>query len=147
MSKQYEGGTPHGCFTLCKFCEKSCKTSEKRGRRSTKPTRRRAKIREGIDFDTIVTPSLPAFEWNRSDACVSLSSRRCLSLASTKRSHSKPYLGFSGCDMYDLLQQLMGCSLARKSWKRRNRLCCSCGDLGCHVARAFSLNVTLTCTL
>ena len=82
-----------------------------------KPTRRRAKLREGIDFDTIVTSPLPDFEWNRSDACVSLSSRRCLSLASTKLSLSKPYLGFSDCDMYDLLQQLLGCSLAHKSWK------------------------------
>ena len=122
---------PHdiGVFYLVQIFENSCKTSENRGRRSTKPTRRHAKLREGIDFDTIVTPLLPDFEWSRSDACVSLSSRRYLSLVSTKL--SKPYLGFSSCDMYDLLQQLLGCSLARKSWKRRNRLCCACGDLAC----------------
>ena len=78
-------------------------------RESTKRVRRRAKVREGIVMDGVVTFALPGFEWNRSDACVDLSSRRCLSLASTKLSHSKPYLGFSSCDMYDLLQQLIGC--------------------------------------
>ena len=64
--------------------------SENRGRGSTKPTRRRTKLCERIDIDTIVTFPLPDFEWNRSDACVNLSSRRHLSLASTKLSHSKP---------------------------------------------------------
>ena len=77
---------------------------ENRGRGSTKPTQRRAKVREGIDFDTIVTFALLGFEWNRSDACVDLSSRRYPHLASTKRPHSKPYPGFSDCDMHDLLQ-------------------------------------------
>ena len=103
MDKQCEDST--GVFYLVQIFDNLCKTSENRDRRSTKPTRRRTKVREGIDIDTIVTFALLGFEWNRSDACVDLSSRRSLSLASTKLPHSKPYLGFSGCDMYDLLQQ------------------------------------------
>ena len=63
---------------------------ENRGRGSTKPTRCRAKVREGIDIDTIGTSPLSDFEWNRSDACVDLSSRRYPHLASTKLPHSKP---------------------------------------------------------
>ena len=33
--------------------ENSCKTSENRGRRSTKPTRRRAKVREGVFYGAL----------------------------------------------------------------------------------------------
>ena len=59
-------------------------------RESTKRVRHRAKVLEGIVIDGVVTFALPGFEWNRSDACVDLSSRLYPPLASTKLPLSKP---------------------------------------------------------
>ena len=55
---------------------------------SMKRVRHRSKVREGTSIDSIVTAPVPDFEWNRSDACVNLSSRHIRPLASTKLSTS-----------------------------------------------------------
>ena len=81
--------TTSAFFTLRKFL-RTRDMLENGRRESTKRVRRRAKVREGIVIDGVVTFALPGFEWNRSDAYVRLSSRRCLYLASTKLPHSKP---------------------------------------------------------
>ena len=141
------GGDSAGYFHLVQIFENSCKTSENRGRSSTKPTRLRAKVREGIYIDTIGTSPLSDFEWNRSDACVDLSSRHYPHLASTKRPHSKPYLGFSGCDMHDLLQQLLDVPWRESHGNVETDRVAHVEILLAHAKRAFSLNETLTCTL